>query len=113
MKKVEAIIRSSKFKQVREALLKAGVGFFTYWEVKGSGHQKGEHMVYRGTAYDIGYIARIQLEILVSEDKVEKVIETIIEAAKTGEMGDGKIVVSAVEHVRRIRTGETDHDAVN
>jgi nitrogen regulatory protein PII len=112
MKKVEAIIRSSKFKAVRNALKEVGVNFFTYRDVRGFGQQKSAHMVYRGTAYDIGYIARMQLEILVTEASLEKVIETIKESAKTGEIGDGKIVVLPVESVTRIRTNETDHEAI-
>lgn len=112
MKKVEAIIRSSKFKDVREALKGIGVNFFTYRDVRGFGQQKGAHMVYRGAAYDIGYIARMQLEILVSNESVSKVVETIAASAKTGEIGDGKIVVLPVESVTRVRTGETDLDAI-
>ena len=112
MKKVEAIIRSSKFKAVRDALKGIGVNFFTYRDVRGFGQQKSTSMVYRGTAYDIGYIARMQLEILVAEDSLEQVVETIKEAAKTGEIGDGKIVVLPVESVTRIRTDETDHEAI-
>lgn len=112
MKKVEAIIRSSKFKEVRDALKSIGVNFFTYRDVRGFGQQKSTSMVYRGAAYDIGYIARMQLEILVTDESVEKVINTIREAAKTGEVGDGKIIVLPVESVTRVRTGETDHDAI-
>ncbi len=113
MKKVEAIIRSSKFEDVRDALGKIGIHFFTFMEVKGYGHQKGDHITYRGAAYDIGYIARLKLEILVSEEKLEHTIETICKAAQTGEIGDGKITVSNIEHVVRIRTGEKDAEAIN
>jgi nitrogen regulatory protein PII len=113
MKKVEAIIRSSKFKAVRDALKEVGVNFFTYRDVRGYGQQKSTSMVYRGTAYDIGYIARMQLEILVSEEDLDKVVATISQAAKTGEIGDGKIIVIPVESVTRIRTGETDLEAIN
>lgn len=113
MKKIEAIIRSSKFEEVREALGKIGIRFFTFMEVKGYGHQKGDHITYRGAAYDIGYIARLKLEILVEEDSLEQTIQTICEAAKTGNIGDGKITVSSVEHVVRIRTGEKDAQAIN
>ena len=112
MKKIEAIIRSSKFRDVRKALNEIGVNFFTFREVKGYGRQKGEQMVYRGTAYDIGYIARLQLEILSDNDKVELIVKTISGSAKTGEIGDGKIIILPVEAVTRIRTGETDHDAI-
>ena len=113
MKKVEAIIRSSKFEAVRKALASIGVNFFTFFEVKGYGLQKGSKVKYRGVAYDAGYIARLQLEILVSDDKVEDIVKVISEAGRTGVIGDGKIIVSSVEHVYRIRTGETDALAVN
>lgn len=113
MKKIEAIIRSSKFREVREALKEIGVNFFTFREVKGYGHQKGEQMVYRGTAYDMGYIARMQLEILSPDEQVSQIVETITVAGRTGEIGDGKIIVIPVEHVTRVRTGETNHDAIN
>ena len=113
MKKVEAIIRSKKFEAVRKALAEIGVNFFTFFEVKGYGLQQGTKAQYRGVAYDVGYIARLQLEILVADNKVEEIVNVISKAGKTGIIGDGKIIVSSVDHVYRIRTGETDSDAVN
>lgn len=112
MKKVVAIIRAAKFEEVREALAEAGVNYFSYWEVRGFGLQKGEVMTYRGAVYDMGYIARYKLEILLSDDKVEAAINGILSVAKTGEVGDGKIYVTPIEDVIRIRTGETGKDAV-
>ena len=112
MKKIVAIIRASKFESVREALGSIGVRFFTYYEVRGFGLQKGEHMVYRGAVYDMGYIARYKLEILIESSKVELTVSTIIKNAKTGEIGDGKIYVEALESVYRIRTGDEGSTAV-
>lgn len=112
MKKIEAIIRSSKFEAVKQALGDIGVNFFTFYEVKGYGKQKGDHVVYRGAEYDIGYIARLKIELIVSDEVVDQVVETISGSAKTGEIGDGKILVLPIETVNRIRTGETDLDAI-
>ena len=106
MKKIEAIIRSSKFADVREALSEIGIKFFTFMEVNGDRLQKGAHVPYRGAAYDVGYIARLKLEILVEDDKVESVLGVIVESGKTGEIGDGKVSVYSVEQLVRIRTGE-------
>lgn len=113
MKKINAIIRASKFDEVKDALAEKGIYFFTFTEVKGYGHQKGEHRVYRGTPYDVGYIARIQLEIILSEAFVEKAIDAIKEAAHTGEKGDGLITVKQLENVINIRTGKTGSEAIN
>ena len=112
MKKVIAIIRAAKFEDVREALAAEGVNFFTYYEVRGFGLQKSEIKTYRGAVYDMGFIARYKLEILVSEEKVEAAVNAILNNGKTGEIGDGKIYVTALEDVVRIRTGETGKDAV-
>lgn len=112
MKKVEAIIRSSKFDEVREALAGIGVNFFTFYEVKGFGRQKGEEVYYRGTVYDVGYIARMQLEILTTAALAEKIVTTIRDAARTGEPGDGKIMVTDIEHAVGIRTGNTGESAL-
>lgn len=112
MKKVVAIIRAAKFEEVREALAEAGVNFFSYWEVRGFGLQKGEVMTYRGAVYDMGYIARYKLEILLPESKVEPAVNAILKVGKTGDIGDGKIYISPVDEVIRIRTGETGEDAV-
>ena len=112
MKKIVAIIRASKFEDVREALADAGVNFFTYYEVRGFGLEKSEVKVYRGAVYDMGFIARYKLEILVSEAMVDDAVNAILSKGKTGEKGDGKIYVTALEDVVRIRTGETGGDAV-
>lgn len=112
MKKIEAIIRLSRFEKVREALAKIGVNFFTLKEVKGFGLQKGEKIVYRGSSYDSDFIARLQLDILATEDKVDSIIEAIMSAGRTGEVGDGKIAVFDVQSVTRIRTAETGADAI-
>ncbi|MCU0417248.1 MAG: P-II family nitrogen regulator [Cytophagaceae bacterium] len=105
MKKIEAVIRASKFFEVKEALKKMGILFFTYSDVKGVGNQAPEKAVYRGVEYDLGSIARIKMEIVVSE-KVDEVIKCIVETCKTGELGDGKIFVYDIEDCVRIRTGE-------
>lgn len=112
MKKIEAVIRSSKFTDVREALSEIGIKFFTFMEVKGYGLQKGAHVTYRGAAYDVGYIARLKLEIFVVDEKVEEVIDVIIKSGQTGEIGDGKVSVYPVEQIVRIRTGEKDEAAL-
>lgn len=112
MKKVEAVIRSSKFTDVREALGEIGIKFFTFMEVKGYGLQKGAHVTYRGAAYDVGYIARLKLEILVQEEKVDDVVNVIVSSGQTGEIGDGKVTVYPVEQLIRIRTGEKDEAAL-
>lgn len=112
MKKVEAIIRSSKFEDVAEALESIGIRFFTYFEVKGHGMEKNDEITYRGVPYDSGYIPRQKLEIIVTEGQLDEVIKAISENAKTGKIGDGKIIVSSVESFIRIRSGETDSAAL-
>ena len=113
MKKIEAIIRASKFEDVKDALAEREIYFFTFYEVKGYGHQKGETRSYRGTVYDVGYLARIKVEILVSENFVDTAISAIEAAAKTGEKGDGLIYVSDLEKTVNIRTGKNGSDAIN
>lgn len=112
MKKIEAIIRLSRFDKIRDALAGIGVRFFTLKDVKGFGLQKGAKMVYRGSVYDADFIARLQLDILAEDSKVEDIVKTIAEAGRTGEVGDGKIIVTAVERIVRIRTGEVDASAI-
>lgn len=112
MKKIEAIIRATKFESVKEELSKIGVNFFTYYEVRGFGIEKGKPISYRGALYDMGYIARYKIEILVEAAKVEEVISCITTTAQTGQVGDGKVLVYDIEKVVRIRTGETDEKAV-
>jgi len=113
MKKIQAIVRASKFDLVKEALAEKEIYFFTFYEVKGYGHQKGESRSYRGTVYDVGYIARIKLEILISEEFVDAAITAIESAAHTGEKGDGLIYVSDLERTVNIRTGRTGSEAIN
>lgn len=113
MKKIEAIVRASRFDKVKEALSQREINFFTFYEVKGYGHEKGKNLSYRGAIYDVGYIARIKLEILVSEEFVAAAKTAIAEAAKTGEKGDGLIVVSDLSEIINIRTGQTNGQAIN
>lgn len=105
MKKVEAIIRRSKFSAVKKALHEVGVNFFSYWDVTGLGNEKEGH-VYRGISYSTSDIQRRYLSIVVNDEFEEVTIKAILEAAVTGEVGDGKIFVSNIEEVYRIRTGE-------
>jgi nitrogen regulatory protein P-II 1 len=105
MKKIDAIIRKSKFDDVRDALHEVNVYFFSYWDVTGVGHEKKEHL-YRGVAYSSSDIQRRYLSIVVNDDFVDKTVNAILQAAKTGEVGDGKIFVTPVEEAYRIRTGE-------
>ncbi|WP_299437904.1 P-II family nitrogen regulator [uncultured Aquimarina sp.] len=112
MKKIEAIIRKSRFKEVRDALHEIEVNFFTYWDVTGVGNEKKGH-VYRGISYSTSDIQRRYLSIVVSDEFEEKTIQTIINAAKTGEIGDGKIFVSEIQNTYRIRTEEHGNQALN
>ena len=112
MKKIEAIIRPHKLDEVREALLEAGFRGMTILEVKGVGRQKGHTEVYRGAEYKIDFLPKVRIEMIVTDEMVVKVIETIERAAKTGKIGDGKIFVSPIEEVIRIRTGERGRDAI-
>ncbi len=105
MKKIEAIIRKSKFSNVKEALHEAGVNFFSYWDVTGQGHEKEGH-VYRGVTYSTSDIQRRYLSIVVNNDFEQAAIKAILDAGATGEVGDGKIFVSDIEECYRIRTGE-------
>ena len=112
MKKIEAIIKPFKLDEVREALSEIGIAGLTVTEVKGFGRQKGHTELYRGAEYVVDFLPKIKVEIVVADQTVEPALEAIIKAARTGKMGDGKIFVSAVEQVIRIRTGETDEAAV-
>ncbi|QEM68352.1 P-II family nitrogen regulator [Geobacter sp. FeAm09] len=112
MKKVEAIIKPFKLDEVKEALNEIGVQGITVSEVKGFGRQKGHTELYRGAEYVVDFIPKIKLEIIVSDTIVSKVVEAIEQSAKTGRIGDGKIFVTPVEAVVRIRTGETGEDAL-
>src|SRR5512136_2517571 len=112
MKKVEAIIKPFKLDEVKEALNEVGIQGITVSEVKGFGRQKGHTELYRGAEYVVDFIPKIKMEIIVSDEIVSKVVETIQQAAKTGRIGDGKIFVTSVEDVIRIRTGERGEDAI-
>lgn len=112
MKKIEAIIKPFKLDDVKNALNEIGIQGMTVTEVKGFGRQKGFVEFYRGAEYDIPFIAKTKVEAVISDDMVEKVIETIIDKAKTGKMGDGKIFVYSLDEVIRIRTGETGDTAI-
>ncbi|HVE00058.1 MAG TPA: P-II family nitrogen regulator [Cytophagaceae bacterium] len=112
MKKIEAIIRTSHFYQVKDALHKIGIDFFTFEDVKGVGNQKVEKTIYRGVEYDFGSIARTKLTIVITNDRVDSTVECILNSARTGEIGDGKIFVSTVDEVYRIRSGEKDAQAL-
>ena len=112
MKLVVAIIKPFKLDDVREALAEVGVQGVTVSEVKGFGRQKGHTELYRGAEYVVDFLPKIKLEVAVTEDMVERVVEAIGNAARTGKIGDGKIFVSPLEQVVRIRTGELDGDAL-
>jgi nitrogen regulatory protein P-II 1 len=112
MKKVEAIIKPFKLDEVKENLNAVGVRGLTVSEVKGFGRQKGHTELYRGAEYVVDFLPKVKLEIIVQEEMVAKVVETIEKAARTGRIGDGKIFVTPVEEVVRIRTGERGDDAV-
>ena len=112
MKLITAIIKPFKLDEVREALSEIGVAGITVTEVKGFGRQKGHTELYRGAEYVVDFLPKIKVEVALSDDMVEPTIEAIVKAARTGKIGDGKIFVSPVEQVVRIRTGETDEAAV-
>jgi nitrogen regulatory protein P-II 1 len=112
MKKVEAIIKPFKLDEVREALSEVGVTGLTVTEVKGFGRQKGHTELYRGAEYVVDFLPKVKVEIVVADADVESVLEAIVKAARTGKIGDGKIFVTTVEQVVRIRTGETNEAAV-
>ena len=112
MKKIDAVIKPFKLDEVREALSEIGVNGLTVTEVKGFGRQKGHTELYRGAEYVVDFLPKVKLELVVADDMVEPAIEAITKAAHTGKIGDGKIFVSSVEQVIRIRTGETGENAV-
>jgi nitrogen regulatory protein P-II 1 len=112
MKKIEAIIKPFKLDDVREALHEIGITGMTVTEVKGFGRQKGHTELYRGAEYVVDFLPKVKLELVVKEDHLERCIEAISNAARTGKIGDGKIFVTTVEQVIRIRTGETGTDAI-
>ena len=112
MKKVEAIIRPFKLDEVKIALVNAGVVGMTVSEVRGFGRQKGQTERYRGSEYTVEFLQKLKIEIVIEDDQVDMVVDKVIAAARTGEIGDGKIFVSPVERITRIRTGEKDLEAV-
>ena len=112
MKKIEAIIRKSKFKEVKESLHAVGVNFFSYWDVTGIGNEKQGH-VYRGISYSTSEIQRRYLSIIVNDNFVEPTIKAIVQSGATEKIGDGKIFVLPVENAYRIRTGEDGPDSLN
>jgi nitrogen regulatory protein P-II 1 len=112
MKRIEAVIKPFKLDEVREALSEVGVTGLTVTEVKGFGRQKGHTELYRGAEYVVDFLPKVKIEIVVADDALEAAIEAIIKAARTGKIGDGKIFVTSVEQVVRIRTGETGEAAI-
>ena len=112
MKIVMAVIKPFKLDEVRDALTAIGIQGLTVTEVKGYGRQKGHTEIYRGTEYAVSFLPKLKIEVAVASDMADKVVEAISNAAKTGQIGDGKIFVYAIDQVVRIRTGETDADAL-
>ena len=112
MKKIEAIIKPHKLDEVKHALTRIGVQGMTLTEIKGFGRQKGHTEVYRGAEYKIDFLPKVKIEVITTDEMVPQVVETIERAAKTGKIGDGKIFLSSVDEVIRIRTGERGRDAV-
>jgi len=112
MKMVEAIVKPFKLDEVKEALTKAGVQGMTVAEVKGFGRQKGHTELYRGAEYSVDFLPKVKIQVLVPDEKSQQIVETIATSARTGKIGDGKIFVTSVEEVIRIRTGEKGPDAI-
>jgi nitrogen regulatory protein P-II 1 len=112
LKKIEAIIKPFKLEEVKEALAKVGVAGMTVSEVKGYGRQQGHSELYRGAEYVVDFLPKIKIELIVKDEDADMIMSVIIEAAKTGKIGDGKIFVSSIEKVIRIRTEEQDEDAI-
>jgi nitrogen regulatory protein P-II 1 len=112
MKKIEAVIKPFKLDDVKEALNGIGIKGMTITEVKGYGRQKGHTEIYRGAEYIIDFLPKLKIEIIVRSEQVDQVLDTIVKAARTGKIGDGKIFVLPVEQVIRVRTGERDQEAI-
>jgi nitrogen regulatory protein P-II 1 len=112
MKKIEAIIKPFKLEEVREALGEVGVEGMTVSEVKGFGRQKGHTEIYRGSEYTVDFLPKIKIEVVLSDDRVEDAVEAIVNAARTGKIGDGKVFVTPVEEIVRIRTGDRAENAL-
>jgi nitrogen regulatory protein P-II 1 len=112
MKKIEAIIRHFKLEDVKNALIEKGISGMTITEVRGFGRQKGHTEMYRGTEYRVDFVPKVKLEVAVDDAKLQSAIDTIVKAAQTGQIGDGKLFVSSLEETVRIRTGETGKEAL-
>lgn len=112
MKKIEIIIKPFKLEDVKDALVEAGITGMSVYDVKGYGRQQGHSELYRGAEYVVDFLPKIKIDLIVADDSVDSIISVIIEAAKTGKIGDGKIFVSPVEKIVRIRTGEQDEEAI-
>jgi len=112
MKKIEAVIKPFKLDDVKDALADIGIHGMTVTEVKGYGRQKGHTELYRGAEYMVDFLPKVKIEIVVAEDRAEQAVETVVQAARTGKIGDGKVFVSQIEQTIRIRTGERDNDAI-
>src|SRR5919199_514474 len=112
MKKIEAVIKPFKLDEVKEALQELGVQGMTVLEAKGYGRQKGQTELYRGAEYVVDFLPKIKIEVVVADDQLERAVDAIVKSARTGKIGDGKIFVTGVEHVVRIRTGEVNEAAV-
>jgi nitrogen regulatory protein P-II 1 len=112
MKKIEAVIKPFKLEDVKDALAEMGITGMTVSEVKGYGRQKGHSELYRGAEYVVDFLPKIKMEMIVEADQADAVVNAVVEAARTGKIGDGKIFVSDIEKIVRIRTGETDAEAI-
>ncbi len=112
MKKIEAVVKPFKLEDVKDALAEIGVTGMTVSEVKGYGRQQGHSELYRGAEYVVDFLPKIKIELVVAAENAEQTVNTIVEAARTGKIGDGKIFVSDIDQIVRIRTGETDNEAV-
>jgi len=112
MKKVEAIVRHFKLEEIKNALTENGVSGMTVTEVRGYGRQKGHTEVYRGTEYNVDFVPKVKIEVICSDDSLKTVLETILRAGQTGQIGDGKIFVYNLENAIRIRTGESGEEAI-
>lgn len=112
MKKIEAVIKPFKLEDVKDALAEIGITGMTVSEVKGYGRQKGHSELYRGAEYVVDFLPKVKVEMVVEDAMADQVVDVVVEAARTGKIGDGKIFVSDIEKIIRIRTGETDADAV-
>lgn len=112
MKKIEAVIRHFKLEEVKDALMEVGVQGMTVTEVRGFGRQKGQKEQYRGAEYSVDFLPKVKMEVVVAEDQVKAVVETIVRTARTGQIGDGKIFVTDLDETVRIRTGESGAEAI-